>query len=217
MEKLDKAVREAESIYLHRVIQLAKLQHPNHPRPITFPSVRAWLESVLHNPNGKHRRPDRNYATAYYTRQEIIYNPKWVEQADELALLDIVLHELGHLFAFHFLGSRGHDHKWKSVGHIVGYAPVGSSSLENRKRHRSYAAHAGAVPVHERTIGRFGQTERKRHMSAVDSPVARAWEIFEQYPWAERKEVLAYCVQIGINPNTASTQYARWKNERLYR
>ncbi len=42
-------------------------------------------------------------------------------------------------------------------------------------------------------------------------PVAQVWQIASQLgPKAERKEVLAACVEAGINPATAATQYYRW-------
>jgi hypothetical protein len=38
-------------------------------------------------------------------------------------------------------------------------------------------------------------------------PVAKVWAIADMMPQAERKEVLAVCKKLRINPKTAATQY----------
>ena len=44
-----------------------------------------------------------------------------------------------------------------------------------------------------------------------DGPVAKVWEIADRMKGAERKDVLAACAKVGINPATAATQFYRWK------
>lgn len=42
-------------------------------------------------------------------------------------------------------------------------------------------------------------------------PVEKARRIFSQNPELSRKELIAKCVEAGINAGTAATQYAKWK------
>jgi ribosomal protein L32E len=41
-------------------------------------------------------------------------------------------------------------------------------------------------------------------------PVQRCWVIANSMPGASRSEVLAACKELGINRNTAATQYQLW-------
>lgn len=45
-------------------------------------------------------------------------------------------------------------------------------------------------------------------------PVARVWVVCQTMPSAKRAEVLTACQKLGINRNTASTQYQLWKYSR---
>jgi hypothetical protein len=43
-----------------------------------------------------------------------------------------------------------------------------------------------------------------------EGPVAQVWEIASSMPKAARKDVIAACVEKGVNENTVKTQYQRW-------
>ena len=45
-------------------------------------------------------------------------------------------------------------------------------------------------------------------------PVSRVWVIAQSMPTAKRAEVLAACKRLGINGNTAKTQYQLWRYSR---
>ena len=53
-----------------------------------------------------------------------------------------------------------------------------------------------------------------RNRSDGDSPVKRVWAMAEAMPGASRSEVVAACVAVGINKNTAGTQYFHWKKSK---
>jgi hypothetical protein len=55
---------------------------------------------------------------------------------------------------------------------------------------------------------------KPREKSAADSPVKRVWAICNSMPNAARKHIITKCIEQGVNPNTAATQYAAWKRDR---
>ena len=44
----------------------------------------------------------------------------------------------------------------------------------------------------------------------ASGPVARVWQLASSMPRAKRKDVVAACVNAGVNIHTAKTQYQRW-------
>lgn len=220
-EELERGIREAESIFNHRVVKLAKLQYPNHPLPITFPSVKQFLSDVTHDPYGRHRKV-QVYASARYRDMRVRYNPLWLgdEEYDYRFTVDLILHELGHLFTHRFLDHRGHGHPWKRVGQIVGYCTIGATHPLKRRGHPYFAIHVGRVEVAPTMLGKFAEApgNRKRSTPGVtpsraNSPVRRCRRFFEENADnLTRAEMIAELVASGINRNTASTQYWRWNN-----
>lgn len=52
----------------------------------------------------------------------------------------------------------------------------------------------------------------KRARSAVKSPVLVVWDVcVEHGKTLARKDVVAMCVEMGVNINTARTQYQAWR------
>lgn len=49
-----------------------------------------------------------------------------------------------------------------------------------------------------------------RAKSDVESPTKLVWKIADEMPGADRKDVIAACVEQGVNKATAQTQYYRW-------
>lgn len=214
--QLDRAIRHAEAIFLdntERLITFAERRGRRQVRSVAKDTIRVWLMNIKHNPNGQHRRK-HNYALAYSNRQQITYNPLVTREQPYDDMLDMVLHEMGHLFTYWFFGTNGHDHDWRSVGTIVGYAQVGATSIHKRRRYHAFAAQAANVDVPDTRLGKVGSVS-ERDRSTIDSPVARVWDMCEAWGYDHtRKFVIERCVSVGINRNTASTQYARWKRER---
>lgn len=67
---------------------------------------------------------------------------------------------------------------------------------------------------------RGGSTSTKtphgeRERSTVVNPTRLVWRIADEMVGKERKEIIARCIAEGIHPSTASTQYAKWRKERL--
>lgn len=213
---IQQTIAEAEAIYKAKAPQLAafQLQLPQMGRlgahtQINELSIHQWLSKVTHQLAGRHRKM-RRYATAYYQKQTIVYNPLYLVKIEESKdFLDTVLHELGHLFTYHFFKEIGHQFQWQRVGSIVGYAEVGCTSDARRQRMASYAAHSGTVEVAE-PLGTL-TTSAPMNFSTTTSPVRKVWVICERFPTFSRKWIIATCVRNGINRNTAATQYAAWK------
>lgn len=53
-----------------------------------------------------------------------------------------------------------------------------------------------------------------REPSTAGSPTKKVWEIADSMPDASRADVVAKCLEAGINKNTAGTQYSHWKRAR---
>lgn len=59
---------------------------------------------------------------------------------------------------------------------------------------------------------RSGNEDGKpRERSEVESPVKLVHRLCNEMEGAERKDVIAACVEAGVNPSTAKTQYYHWK------
>jgi len=59
-----------------------------------------------------------------------------------------------------------------------------------------------------------GEAEYKKLLAARPkdlSPVAFVWETCDEMPDAPRSEVIEACVEAGVNPATAATQYGLWR------
>ena len=54
-----------------------------------------------------------------------------------------------------------------------------------------------------------------RAKSAIESPVAVVWRVAGEMIGAARKDVIAACVALGVNPSTAATQYHKWGKARV--
>lgn len=223
---LQNTIAVAESIFTTKAGALAALQQTMFREGcesgalplVNAGSIRTWLSKITHNPSGRHRRM-RRYATAYYYKQLVIYNPLYLERTTVTDLLDTVLHELGHLFTYHFFHDHGHGASWQAVGAIVGYAEVGCTGIEKRRQYASYAAHGDIAKLETTTeapISRIGPLNAINR-STVNSPVRRVWAICGQNPSLSRKEIIQICVNHGINRNTAQTQYSKWKSDRRLR
>lgn len=52
---------------------------------------------------------------------------------------------------------------------------------------------------------------RLRNRSDAESPVQTVHRICDEMEGADRKDVIAACVEAGVNINTAKTQYYHWK------
>lgn len=50
----------------------------------------------------------------------------------------------------------------------------------------------------------------ERAKSDVESPTKLVWQIADSMPSATRKDVISACVEKGVHPSTASTQYSKW-------
>lgn len=222
--KLSTTIARGEAIFLSKVAgldRLRKIVNNGKTVEVTQESLTQWMSKIVHDTNGRHRKLNR-HATAYYRKQVIRYNPLWLESISpeswDKRILDLVLHEMGHLFCYHFLGTVGHEWTWCEVGRIVGYAEVGSSSDDRRMRYTSFAAHADSVatveskPISKIAVGTVSATVLPQ--STIRSPVATVWAICENMRGYTRKEIIYHCLQVGINPNTAATQYAAWKRAR---
>ena len=48
----------------------------------------------------------------------------------------------------------------------------------------------------------------------ASGPVARVWQLASSMPKAARKDVIAACVNAGVNIHTARTQYQRWTHRK---
>lgn len=209
-EKLDKAICEAETIFLQKEKELSSLCGNSV-------DVRAWLHGVRYVRNGRYKKT-HTYATAWVHKQEIRFNPLWLDSVAYDFLVDMALHELGHLFAYKFCKDRGHGSYWKAIGSIVGYAQVGGTDPNKRRRYVCFAKHVGKYTSHAEILGDVldSTINEVRKQSTVNSPVRLVWEICDANRGAARKSIIARCVSAGINKNTASTQYYHWKRANRY-
>lgn len=53
-----------------------------------------------------------------------------------------------------------------------------------------------------------------RDRSTVQKPVALVWGLCDNNPGVPRKDIIKMAVDLGVSPNTASTQYSFWKKAR---
>jgi hypothetical protein len=136
---LDELVAEASAIYLTEWEGLAQLvqrvTEGKHfgPSEVTPANLLEWLGQIRHD-WGRHRSAGCNHAYADGRKQRIVYNPHHCMMSDREMNLDLVLHEMGHLFCSWYIDhDSGHDYRWQNVGAIVGYAWVGSTGDERRR------------------------------------------------------------------------------------
>lgn len=61
---------------------------------------------------------------------------------------------------------------------------------------------------------RKASTGEGRAASSVASPTKLVWEIADSMPGASRKEIIAACIEKGVHPATASTQYSKWNRSK---
>jgi hypothetical protein len=54
----------------------------------------------------------------------------------------------------------------------------------------------------------------ERERSGVESPTKLVWQLAGEMVGATRAEVVAACVERGVHPSTAATQYYRWQRSR---
>jgi len=228
---------QAETIFMQKAERLQKIQTAKgiqayrtlskYPYP-DKQNLREWLAGLEHALDGKHRKI-RLHATAYVQRGKIIYNPHHLEKTCESQLLDLILHELGHMWTWKFVGTCKHNKEWKAVGRAVGFTPIGATSDKRRAGHPYFAIYRNVIAAdHGEPFGKVtgvvrtqaGPRVKKVAASTVKSrtgigPTKMVWIIagmmWRSNPNVTRKEVIAECVKKGINRNTASTQYSKWK------
>lgn len=223
MDKLNATIAQAETIFLRHIKELEQLrlraEHSGGTKPVRLGAMQAWLKGVTHIPQGRHKRI-RVHATAYYRAQKIVYNPIYMKYCEERGIwdkmmLDLVLHELGHLFTHHFCNQRGHGWCWVECGEIVGYATVGSTGDATRVQYATFAAHAETIKAtKDKPLGvltKSAPSIATRPPSTVERPVDLVWRICDAYPYSSRASVIRILVQMGVNKNTAATQYSKWK------
>jgi len=158
-ERVDQFValgQRAALIYCKKAEKLAGISYhglnrfrkPRELPEITQENVVKWVISVRHTLNTRHRKL-HTHASAYGKKNEIRYNPIYLASLPdaefERRILDLILHEMGHLFTWHFLGTMFHDYDWQIIGCTVGYAPVGSTSERNRDHYIRAVAHAQEI------------------------------------------------------------------------
>lgn len=127
-------VAQAQAIYL---TEWEGLRPWARTREVTPASLLDWMGQVRHE-WGNYRGFTSAAATASRKALHISYNPHACNSMEDELLLDLVLHEMGHLFCNWFItgGAErdcGHDWRWQNVGAIVGYAWV-SCTTDVRRR-----------------------------------------------------------------------------------
>lgn len=133
-QRLEKAVNEARQTFL----QNAKRLQEWHRRwgtgaTPTEVDIFTWLIEVPIE-KGKHRASSNNHGYAHLRTQRVTINPYFVARSTDEEVLDMVLHELGHLFAWKFAREDGHGPVWQSLGFVVGYVPVGCTRDDWRRQ-----------------------------------------------------------------------------------
>ncbi len=77
-----------------------------------------------------------------------------------------------------------------------------------RKRKKAPAKAKAKTARAKATKGRASAPTKKT------GPVARVWQLASSMPRAKRKDVVAACVNAGVNIHTAKTQYQRWSHRK---
>ena len=62
-------------------------------------------------------------------------------------------------------------------------------------------------------FGEGGAGGRVRNKSTVRKPVDIVWGMCKDMPDAARDEIVEACVALGVNKNTAKTQYYHWRKK----
>jgi len=138
-ERLQKAVLQATIRFADAADRglFARLTDKATPETVV-----EWLRGVEHIVSQTYTGKRKRYVngSALVEDRTVLYNPRFLEVAEDFELLDVVLHEIGHLFVWDFVrDARGkrcahHGSEWRLLGWIVGYAPQGSKSREGRRR-----------------------------------------------------------------------------------
>lgn len=66
----------------------------------------------------------------------------------------------------------------------------------------------------DKSEARAEGTIASRARSEAESPTKLVWSIADSMPDADRKDVIAACVEQGVNKSTAQTQYYKWSKAR---
>ena len=136
-ERLDRAIVAARNTLLRNAPRLAAFvarEVVRPPHPCTPETIFVWLTGVQFVVSKRMRWA---HGVAYGSSR-INLNPYTLTWASDDALDDLLLHELGHLFADRFINPReGHGWHWRYVGFILGYAPVGCTEDARRAAMRA--------------------------------------------------------------------------------
>lgn len=103
-------------------------------------AVMDWTDTITHEISDRFQGEFGNHALAYYSKQRITYSKDWLTSLErcsnemwEKLVYDIILHEMAHLFLWKFLNKyRGHGYAWRTMGWILGFAPIGSTRRAKR-------------------------------------------------------------------------------------
>lgn len=119
-----------------------------------------------------------NNAWAYPSKREVAFNPFAIaeyldhltEEQFDARVTDLILHELGHLFAWRFMKARGHGKVWRAWGRAMMYVPIGCTHQKKKLRlavanhpkrleRAGYAAASTNTPKKENTMSSATQEE----------------------------------------------------------
>ena len=121
---LQSAIWSAEAKVLGALDELNKI--PGRDEPISFPRLQFLLFRIEHQ-IGDHKER-KVVATAFYRELKIVYNPIHIQElewsGDLAGMLEVVLHEIGHLIANHFFDESGHGPIWVQIGTFLGYQDI---------------------------------------------------------------------------------------------
>lgn len=61
----------------------------------------------------------------------------------------------------------------------------------------------------------FGQSRdsRVKNRSEVKKPCDIVWAVCKEMSTSPRNDIIAECIKQGVNPNTAKTQYYKWRKQ----
>tara|TARA_B100000749_G_scaffold268120_1_gene245658 strand:+ start:242 stop:652 length:411 start_codon:yes stop_codon:yes gene_type:complete len=66
---------------------------------------------------------------------------------------------------------------------------------------------------HQQGFGDGGAGGRTRNKSTIKKPVDIVWGLCKDMTGATRDEIVKACVALGVNQNTAKTQYYHWRKK----
>lgn len=160
-ERLMRLVRDARDEWADKVDALRDefyspqgvRKHGLHLRSLDdVDAIYEWINAISWKAERRDKKDNESshYATAYYSSQRIVFWGKTIAtNKSDSFLYDMILHEMGHLFTGHFLGTFGHDNHWRAVGRIVGYVQVGGT-YDGRRLGRMVKSSAQWVHVEHR-------------------------------------------------------------------